>query len=54
MTLFTGGIAPKPPRMGQLGPEPKEMLSFVLGKVENNKYREDETWHPERRWMTLL
>ena len=33
----------------QLGPEPKKPLLFLLGKVENNKYSEAETWHAESR-----
>ena len=37
---------PKPTKMGPMGHEPKNQL-FLLGKVENDKYPEAETWHPE-------
>ena len=41
-------------KLVQVGPEPKKALLFLLGKVENNKFPEDETWHSDRRWMTLM
>ena len=44
---------PNLPKWAQLGPEPNNCL-FLLGKVENNKYPEVESWHPEGRWMVLL
>ena len=32
----------------------KIFLLFLLGKVENNKYPQDGTWHPQNKWLTLL
>ena len=46
-------LPPNLPKWAQLGPEPKNCL-FLLGEVENNKYPEAESWHPEGRWMVLL
>ena len=37
-----------PPIWAQLGHEPKKNVVFLLGKTENDKYIETETWHPER------
>ena len=37
---------PKPLKLAQQGHEPKKQL-FLPGKVENGKYPEAKTWHPE-------
>ena len=47
LTLFTGVIAPKPTKIGPVGFWDKETFLFLLGKADNNKYPEAETWHPE-------
>ena len=36
----------KSPKWAQIGPKQKKQW-FLLAKVENNKYSEAETWHPE-------
>ena len=38
---------PKPTKMGPTGSWTKKKQLLLLGKVENGKYPEAETWHPE-------
>ena len=47
--MFTGVIAPNIPHLkwAQLGAKTKNEV-LLLGKVENGKYTETETKHPER------
>ena len=49
LTLLTGVIAPKPPKMDPIGSWTKKTLLFFLCKVEKNKYPEAETWYPESK-----
>ena len=39
-------LSQKPPKWVQLGPKPKNVL-LLLGKAENDKSTETETWHSE-------
>ena len=47
LTLFTGVIAPNPPKWAQQGLKQKKKQLFLLGKVVNRKYTKAESWHPE-------